>query len=134
MNGGIGINGLGPMNVVNGSSSASSSTISSSSASRPLPITETKFVSSNGKTVEIREVWEDNLEIEMEKIRDIVDQYPYVAMDTEFPGVVMRPTMDYNSPEYQYTSMKINVDVLKIIQLGITFANEKGEFVEGCPT
>ena len=96
--------------------------------------TESKFVGSNGKTVEIREVWEDNLDEEMENIRDIIDKYPYVAMDTEFPGVIVRPTLDYNSPEYQYTSMKLNVDLLKIIQLGITFANEKGEFVEGCPT
>lgn len=98
------------------------------------PTTESKFISSNGKTVEIREVWEDNLDEEMEKIRDLIGQYPYVAMDTEFPGVVVRPTMDYNSPEYPYTSMKVNVDLLKIIQLGITFANEKGEFIEGCPT
>merc|ERR1719230_1150319 len=61
------------------------------------PVTESKFISSNGKTVEIREVWEDNLEEEMEKIRDIIGKYPYVAMDTEFPGVILRPTMDYNS-------------------------------------
>jgi CCR4-NOT transcription complex subunit 7/8 len=33
---------------------------------------------------EIRDVWITNLEVEMQKIRDAIDKYPYVAMVRRF--------------------------------------------------
>jgi CCR4-NOT transcription complex subunit 7/8 len=81
----------------------------------------------NGGSLRIREVWADNLEDEFELIRDIVDEYPYVAMDTEFPGVVVRPVGTFkNNAEYQYQMLRANVDMLKLIQLGLTFSDENG--------
>uniref|UniRef100_A0A0D6R249 poly(A)-specific ribonuclease n=1 Tax=Araucaria cunninghamii TaxID=56994 RepID=A0A0D6R249_ARACU len=79
------------------------------------------------ESIEIREVWADNLEEEFAVIREIVDDYPLVAMDTEFPGVVRRPVGKFASGyEYHYQTLKSNVDVLKMIQLGLTFCDEDG--------
>ncbi|KAI3696638.1 hypothetical protein L6452_29075 [Arctium lappa] len=78
-------------------------------------------------SVEIREVWNDNLEEEFALIREIVDDYPYIAMDTEFPGVVLRPLAQFkNINDYNYHTLKDNVDMLKLIQLGLTFSDENG--------
>lgn len=80
-----------------------------------------------GSTLRIREVWADNLEEEFQLIREIVDDFPYLAMDTEFPGVVVRPVGTFNnSAEYHYQTLKANVDMLKLIQLGLTFSDEDG--------
>mmetsp|Transcript_3240 Transcript_3240/g.6048 ORF Transcript_3240/g.6048 Transcript_3240/m.6048 type:complete len:348 (+) Transcript_3240:62-1105(+) len=86
-----------------------------------------------GETLEIRNVWAENVEEEMAKIRELIETHPYVAMDTEFPGVVARPVSETYSPDYHYKSLKVNVDLLKIIQLGLSFADENGNFAKGCP-
>ncbi len=47
-------------------------------------------------------------------------------MDTEFPGIVY-PCPNY-TPDFYYQFTKANVDKLKLIQIGITLTNEKGDF------
>jgi len=55
--------------------------------------------------------------------------------DTEFPGVVARPIGNFRtSPDYHYQTLRCNVDLLKIIQLGITFADEQGNLPKGVCT
>lgn len=77
--------------------------------------------------VQIREVWDDNLTQEFALIREIVDDFPFVAMDTEFPGIVCRPVGTFKSTsDYHYAMLKANVDMLKLIQLGLTFSDERG--------
>merc|ERR1712216_680459 len=91
----------------------------------------------NGPKAEnfIKDVWADNLDQELEVIRALVDEYPYVAMDTEFPGVVARPVGTFrNVTDYNYQTMRCNVDLLKIIQLGLTFSNEQGQNPPECST
>ena len=52
----------------------------------------------------------------------------YRSQDTEFPGVVARPIGEFRSTsDYQYQLLRCNVDLLKIIQLGLSFYNEKGQ-------
>lgn len=83
----------------------------------------------------IREVWAHNLEDEFRHIRQIVQAYNYVAMDTEFPGVVARPIGEFRTPaDFQYQLLKCNVDLLKIIQLGLSFLNKDGKTPPGYTT
>lgn len=105
----------------------------------------------------ICEVWANNLEEELKRIRHVIRNYNYIAMvsgvhkrvqplcsvhnhivflqDTEFPGVVARPIGEFRSnADYQYQLLRCNVDLLKIIQLGLTFMNEKGEYPAGTST
>lgn len=61
----------------------------------------------SGDTLRVREVWDHNLEEEMEIIRDVVEHYPYVAMDTEFPGVVAKPVGSFKSTSaYHYQTLR----------------------------
>lgn len=76
----------------------------------------------------IKDTWSNNLEEEFRKIRQVIQQYKYVAMDTEFPGVVARPIGEFRSTaDYQYQLLRCNVDLLKIIQIGFTFMDENGQ-------
>jgi CCR4-NOT transcription complex subunit 7/8 len=81
------------------------------------------------------DVWASNLEEEFARLREIVKKYPYVAMDTEFPGIVAKPIGDFRSAsDYQYQLLQTNVNLLKLIQLGITFYNNEGERPPGIST
>ncbi|EYU21723.1 hypothetical protein ABFS83_09G081400 [Erythranthe nasuta] len=83
------------------------------------------------ESVQIREVWAHNLDEEFDLIREIVDEYPYIAMDTEFPGIVLRPVGTFRSAnDYHYQTLKDNVNLLKLIQLGLTFSDENGNLPE----
>ncbi|KZV30080.1 hypothetical protein F511_17302 [Dorcoceras hygrometricum] len=78
-------------------------------------------------SIQIRDVWADNLEEEFEFIRNIIDDYPYVAMDTEFPGTFIQPPEESCDPrDLHYRRLKLNVDLLKLIQLGLTFSDDQG--------
>lgn len=51
-----------------------------------------------------------------------------LVQDTEFPGIVARPIGAFtNKADYHYQTLRCNVDLLKMIQLGITLFNEDGE-------
>lgn len=92
-------------------------------------------IPSLSKSPMIRDVWEDNLEQEFSIIRSLIKDYSYVSMDTEFPGVVAKPVGSFKSAhDFYYHTIRCNVNLLKMIQLGITLLNEKGEVPENCCT
>lgn len=76
-----------------------------------------------------------NVFIHFNFILQVVQKYNYVAMDTEFPGVVARPIGEFRSTaDYQYQMLRCNVDLLRIIQLGLTFLDESGKTPGGSYT
>jgi CCR4-NOT transcription complex subunit 7/8 len=81
--------------------------------------------------VEFVDVWADNLEESFVRLRAIVDDYPFVGMDTEFPGVVAHPVGNFSKSEYNYQMLRCNVDMLKLIQLGMSFCDENGNSPKG---
>ncbi|KAG5517969.1 hypothetical protein PMAC_000424 [Pneumocystis sp. 'macacae'] len=77
----------------------------------------------------VREVWAMNLDSEMAYLRELVECYNCLAMSIEFPGVVARPIGSFETgSDYYYQTLRCNVDLLKIVQLGITFADASGNF------
>lgn len=76
----------------------------------------------------IKNVWKENVEEEMANIRHLIEKYKYVAMDTEFPGVVAKPIGSFRSQSsFAYQQLRYNVDMLSIIQLGISLSDENGK-------
>jgi CCR4-NOT transcription complex subunit 7/8 len=80
----------------------------------------------------IRDVWADNFEEEFRQIMHLAEKYRVIGMDTEFPGIVYRiaesdiqnSIIPYN--EIEYRTIKMNVDKLKVIQVGLSFADDTG--------
>ncbi|KAL7082463.1 hypothetical protein ACP275_14G100300 [Erythranthe tilingii] len=81
---------------------------------------------------EIVNVWPHNLMSEFSRIDTCVSLFPYVSIDTEFPGIVYhqinisKHSMESLSPAEFYAVMKRNVDALKLIQLGLTLSSSDG--------
>lgn len=81
----------------------------------------------------IVEVWAENLDEEMSNIRKAIYEYPYVSMDTEFPGVVAKPLGNFaTTSNFHFHSLRINTKILKLIQLGITLGDADGKMPQIC--
>eukprot|EP00669_Euglena_mutabilis_P009855 TRINITY_DN466_c0_g1_i1.p1 TRINITY_DN466_c0_g1~~TRINITY_DN466_c0_g1_i1.p1 ORF type:complete len:328 (-),score=34.02 TRINITY_DN466_c0_g1_i1:1184-2167(-) len=108
-----------------------------SRASSPLNCTLAAVSSNQGSTSCIRDVWSSNLRHEMSQISAVVEKYRFISLDTEFPGVVVTPLQCARGNEtssYQWKTIRSNVNILKIIQLGLTFSDQYGNKPTGVCT
>jgi len=77
--------------------------------------------------VAIHQVWANNLEEAFAKIRSLAQHYRFVAMDTAFPGVVAKPLGHFEgNHDYNYQQMAVNVNMLKLIQVGLALMDADG--------
>eukprot|EP00397_Hematodinium_sp_SG-2012_P009964 GEMP01010064.1.p1 GENE.GEMP01010064.1~~GEMP01010064.1.p1 ORF type:complete len:313 (+),score=38.82 GEMP01010064.1:1846-2784(+) len=78
---------------------------------------------------DIYDVWRDNLDSAFGIIADLDERYAFLAIDTEFPGIVLAPAADLplSQSSMNYLQLRENVNSLKIIQLGLSFSDENGE-------
>ncbi|OAY84888.1 putative CCR4-associated factor 11 [Ananas comosus] len=83
----------------------------------------------NSLNVHVRSVWAGNVDYEFSLIRSLVKQYPFVAIDTEFPGIVFKSKTNPRclSLEKRYALLKMNVDSLCLIQVGLTLSDADGQ-------
>ena len=96
--------------------------INSSSLKENNPSIENDQINNSG----IVEVYKDNFLQEMKNLISLLDKYNYIGMDTEFPGIVY--SVSSITEDFYFKTLKLNVDSLKLIQLGITLSNSKGEY------
>lgn len=75
----------------------------------------------------IIDVWKYNLYQEIRTISDFIERFNYISMDTEFPGVVAKPTNPTSN--YRYQTMRLNINMCKIIQLGIFICDKDGNYI-----
>ena len=80
----------------------------------------------NNNNSGIIEVYQDNFNQELKHLSSLLNEYNYIGMDTEFPGIVY--SLPSLTDDFYYKTTKLNVDYLKLIQLGITLSNDKGEY------
>jgi len=80
--------------------------------------------------VQLQSVTAANFAAELDIIGSLLPSYPYVVVDTEYPGTVHRPPAGRRdgdlSPDERYALVKANVDELPIVQLGVTLCDAHG--------
>ena len=84
-------------------------------------------------TPQIIDVWSHNLSNAMKHLSEQIENYSFISIDTKFPGVLAKPIGNFTNVFIrEYQKLKVNVDLLNIIQLGLTLADKNGNIPEIC--
>lgn len=92
--------------------------------------------------VQVRPITAANLDAQADLIHSLLPRFPFVAVDTEYPGTVHRPAAGRRdgqvTADERYALVKANVDELPIVQLGMTLCDDQGRLPvvldeQGCP-
>jgi len=78
------------------------------------------------ETSDIIEVYQDNFIKEIKIIPSLIEEYNYIGISAGYP--CKECNAEVISKDYDYKAMKMKIDSSKMIQLGITLANSKGEY------
>ncbi|CDS35916.1 CCR4 NOT transcription complex subunit 7 [Echinococcus multilocularis] len=102
-----------------------------------LPNSTNCQVSFNGfvPSSRVLDIWANNFHEGMRMVRRLAKCARYVAVDTEFPGVVAKVFGEYvNTFDQAYHNIKVNIDMLRPIQIGFSFFGERGQCVDSVAT
>ncbi|KAK1309616.1 hypothetical protein QJS10_CPA08g00165 [Acorus calamus] len=77
-------------------------------------------------TKNINVVWASNLDDEFRRIVTLSHTYRYIAVDFEYPGVIVHTARDASTTT-RYADMKSNVDCMNPIQVGLTLFNNNDD-------
>ncbi|MBA0803875.1 hypothetical protein Gohar_014040 [Gossypium harknessii] len=83
---------------------------------------------SGNKSIVVRHVFAEDLDNELLMIKEAIFKHPFVSIDTEFLGTIIKPSKQViheGNPIINYHYMKLNVDVLQIIQLGLSLSDAR---------
>ncbi|KAL1074840.1 hypothetical protein V6Z11_D11G317200 [Gossypium hirsutum] len=83
---------------------------------------------SGNKSIVVRQVFAEDLDSELLMIKEAILRHPFVSIDTEFSGTIIKPSEQVireGNPIINYHYMKLNVDVLQIIQLGLSLSDAR---------
>lgn len=80
--------------------------------------------------VQVQSVTAVNFGAELDMIGSLLPSYPYIVVDTEYPGTVHRPPAGQRdgdlTSDQRYALVKANVDELPMVQLGLTLCDAQG--------
>ena len=80
-----------------------------SKISNPKSTTSEELYNNNNSG--IIEVYQDNFNQELKHLSSLLNEYNYIGMDTEFPGIVY--SLPSLTDDFYYKTTKLNVDYLK---------------------